>query len=135
MIIIGEKINGAITKTAEAVRTKGKAYIREMAIKQTEFGAHYIDVCAGTDPSIELETLKWLVDIVQDAVDTPICLDSSDCDILLETMNFVNKPGIINFVSEEHGKCDKMFPYLAGANWKIITLICDNTGISLDLQV
>ena len=135
MIIIGEKINGAIPKTAEAIRTKDEAYIREMAIKQTEFGAHYIDVCAGTDPSIELETIKWLIDIVQDAVDTPICIDSSDTDILLEAMAYVKKPGMINSVSEEHGKCDKMFPHLAGTDWKVVALTCDNTGISSDPKV
>ncbi|MCL2579282.1 MAG: methyltetrahydrofolate cobalamin methyltransferase [Oscillospiraceae bacterium] len=135
MIIIGEKINGAIPKTAEAILNKDEGYIRELALKQAEFGANYIDVCAGTDPSIEVETLKWLIDIVQDSVETPICIDSSDVDIILELLPYVKKPGMINSVSEEYGKCDRLMPKAADTPWKIIALTCDNNGISLDSQV
>ena len=135
MIIIGEKINGAIPKTAQAISNRDEGYIRELALKQTEYGADYIDVCAGTDPAIEAQTLKWLIDIVQDTVDTPICIDSSDCNIILEMLPHVKKPGMINSVSEEHGKCDFLLPKIAGSEWKIIALTCDNTGISLDAGV
>lgn len=27
-------------------------------------------------PEFEIETLKWLMDVVQDATDTPLCIDS-----------------------------------------------------------
>jgi hypothetical protein len=40
--------------------------------RQSEMGADYIDVAAGTTPEIERETLAWLISIVQDAVDTPL---------------------------------------------------------------
>ena len=135
MIIIGEKINGAIPKTAEAISKKDESYIRELAIKQTEYGADYIDICAGTDPSIERETLRWLISIVQEAVDTPICIDSSDCEIILDMIPYANKPGMINSVSEEHGKCELLFPGVADSEWKIIALTCDNNGIPLDAEV
>ena len=135
MIIIGEKINQAVHKTAEAIAKKDEGYIRELAVKQTEFGANYIDVCAGADPSAERETLKWLIDIVQDAVDTPICIDSSDCGVILDMMPYVKKPGMINSVSEEHGKCEQLLPKVADTEWKIIALTCDNNGISLEAGV
>jgi len=135
LIIIGEKINGAIPKTAEAIANKNEAYIRELAIEQEKYGAAYIDVCAGTDPSIERETLKWLIDIVQDAVETPICIDSPDCDIILDMIPHVKKPGMLNSVSEEHGKCEQLLPKVADSEWKIIALTCDNAGISLDPAV
>lgn len=135
MIIIGEKINGAVPKTAEAIRNKDEGYIREIALKQTEFGANYLDVCAGTDPSIEVETLEWLIDLVQDTVDTPICIDSSDCEIIMKVLPRIKKPGMINSVSEEHGKCDYLMPKIADTEWKLIALVCDNKGISLDPNV
>ena len=50
MIVIGEKINGA----------------------------DFIDVCASVDVKTELATMKWLIDFVQDVVDTPIAIDSPD---------------------------------------------------------
>ncbi|MDI3537365.1 MAG: 5-methyltetrahydrofolate corrinoid/iron sulfur protein methyltransferase, partial [Eubacteriaceae bacterium] len=67
MIIIGEKINGAIPSTAKAIAAKDTEFIRNLAIKQAEAGADYIDVCASVDDDIEMETMKWLIDIVQDA--------------------------------------------------------------------
>jgi len=135
LIIIGEKINGAIPKTAEAISNKDNTYIRELAVKQAEYGADYIDVCAGTDPAVERDTLRWLIDIVQDAVDIPICIDSPDCGVILDMIPHVNIPGMINSVSEEHGKCEQLFPEIAGSEWKIIALTCDNSGISLDPDV
>ena len=74
MIIIGEKINGAIPSTAKAIAEKDAEFIRNLAIKQAEAGANFIDVCASVDDDIELETMKWLIDIVQEAVDTPIAV-------------------------------------------------------------
>ena len=135
MIIIGEKINGSIPSTAKAIENKDEAFIRNLALRQTEMGADYIDVCAGTAPELERETLKWLIDIVQDTVDTPLCIDSSDCNVLLDMIPIVKKPGMLNSVSEEHGKCEILLPKVADTEWKIIALTCDNSGISSDPEV
>ena len=135
MIIIGEKINGFIPRTMEAIVAKDEAYIRSIAKSQTECGANYIDVCAGTAPEIERETMKWLIDIVQDEVDTPLCLDSSDTDILLEMMKLANKPGMINSVSGEVGKCEAIMPAIKGTDWRLVALTCDPNGIPTDPKV
>ena len=135
MIIIGEKINGSIPNTAKAIAEKDEAYIRELATKQTEFGADFIDVAAGTSPDIERETLRWLIDIVQDTVDTPLCIDSSDVDVILEMIPLAKRPGMLNSVSEEHGKCEKLMPKIADSEWKLVALTCDNNGISTDSRV
>ncbi|NCU25844.1 methyltetrahydrofolate cobalamin methyltransferase, partial [Candidatus Nomurabacteria bacterium] len=60
MIIIGEKINGAIPSTAKAIAAKDGEFIKNLAKIQTEAGVDYIDVCASVDDDIELETMKWL---------------------------------------------------------------------------
>jgi len=135
MIIIGEKINGSIPSTAKAIQEKNVEFIRNLAIRQTEMGADYLDICAGTAPEIERETLKWLIDIVQDTVDTPICIDSSDCNIILDMIPHIKKPGMLNSVSEEHGKCEILLPKIANTDWKIVALTCDNRGISTDPKV
>ena len=135
MIIIGEKINGSIPSTAKAIAERDEAFIRNLAVKQSEFNADYLDVCAGTSPDIERDTLKWLIDIVQDTVDTPICIDSSSIDVILEMMELCKKPGMINSVSEENGKCEQLMPKIANTDWKLIALTCDNNGIPTDVQV
>jgi 5-methyltetrahydrofolate--homocysteine methyltransferase len=135
MIIIGEKINGSIPSTATAIAERDEAYIRELARRQTEFGADYLDVNAGTTPDIEAETLRWIIGLVQDEVDTPLCIDSSSPDVILEMLPYAKKPGMINSVSGEHGKCEKVFSKAAGTEWKIIALTCDSDGISTDSDV
>jgi len=135
MIIIGEKINGSIPSTAKAIQEKNEDFIRNLAMRQTEMGADYIDVAAGTSPELERETLKWLIDIVQGAVDTPLCIDSSDCNVLLDMIPLAKKPGMLNSVSEEHGKCEILLPKVADSEWKIVALTCDNRGISPDPNV
>ena len=80
MIIIGEKINGSIPGIKQYITTQNSRRIRELAIKQTEAGADYLDICAGTAAAHEAGTLKWLIAQVQDAVDTPLCIDSPDAE-------------------------------------------------------
>jgi 5-methyltetrahydrofolate--homocysteine methyltransferase len=135
MIIIGEKINGSIPSTAKAIAEKNEAFIRNLALKQTEMGANYLDVAAGTSPDIERDTLKWLITIVQDTVDTPLCIDSSDCNVILDMIPLAKRPGLLNSVSEEHGKCEILLPKIADTEWNIVALTCDNNGISSDAQV
>ncbi|MCR5539057.1 MAG: methyltetrahydrofolate cobalamin methyltransferase, partial [Lachnospiraceae bacterium] len=74
MYIIGEKINGSIPSMGQAIADRNADYIREMAKKQADAGATYIDCCASVNEG-EVETLKWMIDIIQDACDTPICID------------------------------------------------------------
>lgn len=132
MIIIGEKINGAIPPVKKAIEERNAEFIRNRAIKQAEAGADYIDICASTAPEVEVETLKWLIDIVQEAVDTPICIDSPNPLFLKEVLPFINKPGLINSVNLEmvdgtdQDKCDILFPLMQGNDWQVIALTCDS---------
>jgi 5-methyltetrahydrofolate--homocysteine methyltransferase len=45
------------------------------------------------------------------------------------------RPGMLNSVSEEHGKCEILLPKVADSEWKIVALTCDNNGISRDARV
>lgn len=134
MIIIGEKINGTIPKVGKAIAEKDEAFIRNLAVKQAEAGAHYIDVCAGTSPEVEEETLIWLMDIVQSAVETPLCIDSPNPRIIEKVFKYAKKPGIINSVSEEGDKCEVIYPLIQGTEWQVIALTCDNRGIPSDVE-
>jgi len=129
MIIIGEKINGSIPSVAKAIEERDEKFIRRLAKRQAEAGADYIDVCASVSDDKELETMKWLIDIVQDTVDTPICIDSPNPRICVDSIPFCNKPGIINSVSLEGDKIDVIFPVIAKTDWQVIALLCDNHGI------
>ncbi len=129
MIIIGEKINGAIPSVAEAIANKDAEHIKYLAKSQADAGSHFIDVCASTDVEVELETMKWLIDLVQKATDTPIAVDSPSAQICAECLKMCNKPGLVNSVSMEGDKTDIIFPAIAGTEWECVALLCDDSGI------
>jgi len=130
MIIIGEKINGAIPSVAKAIAEKDTDFIRKLAKIQCDAGANFIDVCASTDVSIETETLKWLIDLVQEVTDTPICIDSPHVQAISEAIQFCRHPGLINSVSGEGDKISVIFPLIADTKWECVALLCDDSGIS-----
>jgi cobalamin-dependent methionine synthase I len=76
MLIIGEKINGTLKKTAAAIADRDAAYIQNLAQRQAEAGANYLDLNAGTAAGREPDDLVWLINTVQSVVDVPLCLDS-----------------------------------------------------------
>lgn len=131
MIIIGEKINGTIPSMKEAIETKNEAYIMNIAKAQDEAGADYIDVCAATDPSVEEETMCWLIDLVQSVTEKPLCIDSPDPALLKRMYPRVHNPGLINSISLEGAKCDILLPILAEhPEWNVVALCCDQSGIA-----
>lgn len=134
MIIIGEKINGTIPAVKEAIEKRDAGFIADRAVKQTEAGANFIDVCASTAPEYEIETLKWLIEVVQDATDTPLCIDSPNPRVIEAVFKYANKAGMLNSISEEGDKCEVLLPLMANNNWEVVGLTCDNNGIPTDLQ-
>ncbi len=77
MFIIGELINSTRKRIREAVLARDAGYIQEIAVKQRDAGADRLDVNGGVAGQ-EAECLAWLVNVVQEAVELPLCLDSSD---------------------------------------------------------
>jgi 5-methyltetrahydrofolate corrinoid/iron sulfur protein methyltransferase len=76
MIAIGERINGMFKDVKQAIADKDPAPIIDLARRQTAAGAAYLDLNVGTAAADQESTMKWLVETVQAAVPTPVCLDS-----------------------------------------------------------
>ena len=129
MIIIGEKINGSIPAVAEAIANRDAEFIKNRAKAQAEAGATFIDCCASVPEAEEVETLKWMIDCIQEVTDLPIAVDSPSADVIKEAYKFCKKEGIINSVSGEGDKVDTIFPLIADSKWGVICLLSDDTGI------
>ena len=130
MIITGEKINGSIPAVAQAIARRDAEFIKKRAIAQAEAGADFIDCCASVPEEAELETLRWMIECIESVCDLPIALDSPSADVLAEAYRLCNRPGLINSVSGEGDKLDKIFPILAeNKGWQVIALLSDDTGI------
>ena len=129
MIIIGEKINGSIPAVAEAIANRDAEFIKNRAKIQAEAGATYIDCCASVPEAEEVETLKWMIDCIQEVTDLPISVDSPSAKVLAEVFPYVKRPGLINSVSGEGDKMDLIFPLIADTKWECVALCSDDTGI------
>lgn len=78
MLIIGERINASRKSIAEAISSKNAAFIQDEAKAQAMAGSDYIDVNAGIFVGEEAERLKWVIEVVQEATDLPLSIDSPD---------------------------------------------------------
>lgn len=146
MIIIGEKINGAIPVVAKAIAERDAEFIRQRAAAQIQAAQDedyfeepvplYIDVCASTDPAVEVETLKWMIEEVESVIpdeleNVAIAVDSPSAAVCAEAFKFCKRTGIVNSVSmekDEQGrvKTDVVFPAIADTDWGCVALLCES---------
>lgn len=129
MIVVGEKINGSIPSVAAAIAARDAEFIKNRAKAHAEAGAAFIDCCASVPEAEEAETLKWMIDCIQDVTDLPIAVDSPSADVLLQVFPYCKRPGLINSVSGEGDKVDKIFSAIADTKWEVICLLSDDSGI------
>ena len=136
MIIIGENLNGAIPSIKQAIIDKNEELIKERARLQDAAGADYIDCAPSTSPDVEYETMVWMIKLIQEVTDKPICIDSPDAKLLARIIQegHLKKPGMVNSVNEEGDKCETIFPIIAGTDWNVVGLTCDQDGIPSDPQ-
>ena len=127
MIFIGERINTGFKDIKQAVMDKDKAPLQAWAKKQTDAGATFLDVNLGAVSS-KPEDMCWMIEAVQEAVETPICIDTNKINILAEAIK-VARPGVlINSTTAADEKLDAMMPIAAEHNASIIGLVMDETG-------
>lgn len=134
MLIIGESLNATRKEVKAAVQSHDVSLIQSLAREQVAAGAMMLDVNAAVAGRKEVEDLPWMVQVVQEAVDVPLVLDSSDIDALLAAMKVHRGRPMINSVSAEAEKLTKLLPVVAEADCSVIVLCMDDNGIPNDVE-
>ncbi len=134
MKIIGEKINGTLKQTKKAIEEKDSNLIQELAQRQVDAGAFWLDVNAGTHPDREPEDLVWLVKTVQEKVDAPLCIDSTNSLAMEAALKEVNQTPLINSISGEPDRLEKILPLVTEYKCPVIALAMDEKGIPKDAE-
>jgi 5-methyltetrahydrofolate corrinoid/iron sulfur protein methyltransferase len=132
MKIIGEKINGTRKTVAAAIANRDAEFIQNLAKKQVDGGAHWLDVNAGTHPDREIDDLLWLIDLIQSVTDVPLCLDSANPKALAAAIGKVKKTPMINSISGEPDRLSNVLPIVAQHGCDVIALAMDDNGIPAD---
>jgi 5-methyltetrahydrofolate corrinoid/iron sulfur protein methyltransferase len=129
MKIIGEKINGTRKLVGKAIAERDALFIQNLAKKQVDGGAAWLDINAGTHPDREADDLVWLIHLVQEVVDAPLCLDSANPKALRVAMQEVKQTPMINSISGEASRLSGILPIVAEFGCQVIALCMDDGGI------
>lgn len=129
MIYIGEKINAVNPKIYKLIQEKNKEAIQEIAKKQAEAGADYLDLNVGTAWLRPAEVMVWLVEIVQEAVEIPLAIDSRKFEVIEAGLKVCRQPALINSTTGEKGKLDRLMPLAAEYKASLVGLTMYEQGI------
>ncbi len=142
MILIGERINGMFKDVKQAIADKNKKVIQELATRQTEAGAAYLDVNVGTAAADQEGTMQWLITTIQEACSTPLSLDSQKPAVIAAGLKVVNAENglILNSTPLNKKSDEEVFDkYVemaesAGPKASIIALTMDKNGVPQDID-
>ncbi|UCD56702.1 MAG: dihydropteroate synthase [Candidatus Hydrogenedentota bacterium] len=134
MLVVGERINTSRKPIAEATEKRDSAFILNEARLQAEAGAHFIDVNAGTFAEREKENLTWLVKTLCGDVAAPLCIDSSDPDVIGEALQLCDEGTMVNSITSENEKYKAVLPLIKAHRCKVVALYLDDEGVPTVLQ-
>jgi 5-methyltetrahydrofolate--homocysteine methyltransferase len=128
--VVGERINPTGRKRfAEELREGNLETVTIDAINQVRAGANMLDVNAGIPLVDESELLKSMLRTVQEAVDVPICIDSSVIEALEAGLSVYEGRALVNSVTAEDERLEEILPLVARHGAAVIGLANDETGI------
>ena len=127
MIFIGERINTGFKDIKQGVLDKNPKPLQSWARKQTDAGATYLDVNLGAISS-KPEDMCWMIETVQEAVETPICIDTNKPKILAEAIKACRPGALINSTTAADEKLDVIMPIAAEHGASIIGVVMDEAG-------
>ena len=141
--IIGERINPTgRKKLAMELEAENFDTVVKDAIEQVKAGANILDINAGvvynSNPNpneTEPVLMKKLIELVQDTVEVPLCIDSSVPGALEEGLKAAKGRPLLNSVTGEEERLDSILPLVKKYNVPVVAISNDDTGISEDPEV
>ena len=128
MLIVGEKINATRKRIGEACNQRDAELIIQTVTEQAEAGANYIDVNAGLAGK-EVQTMEWLLELVQKTTDLPIMLDSSDVEAMKKGLQLAKQKPIVNSISMEKERLASFTPLLKEHDCGVVGLCVSDAGM------
>ena len=133
--VIGERINPTGKKRfQQALREHDLDYIVRQAIEQQDAGADILDVNVGFPGMDEAALMRDVVRAVQEAVDLPLQIDSSDPAAIEAGLRVYNGKAIVNSVNGKKEVLDSILPLCKKYGAAVVGLCMDENGIPPDWQ-
>ncbi len=122
MFMIGEEIQVISTKVRKAIENRDKEPIQKLAIAQVEAGADALEVNIGPQKKAGPEIMQWMVDTIQEVVDVPLCLDTTNLAAMEAGLERVERQAIVNSTSADPDRLRDVPPLAARYDAKLIAL-------------
>jgi len=134
VVCIAESINIMSKTIGPAMKERNPEPIQKMAKEETELGADYLDLNIGPAKKDGPELASWIVKIIQDVVDTPISLDTTNPEALMAGLKASKDPSkvLMNSISAQPERMEKLIPFAAEVGCDVIALLWGPEGMPRD---
>ncbi len=130
VVICGERMNPTGKKKLKQKLIDGDYdYLVTEALKQVDCGAKILDLNVGVPKLDETKVLKDALIKVQEYVDTPIQIDTSNKEAMEIACRYYNGIPLINSVNGEKAVMDKVFPIAKKYGAVVLGLALDENGV------
>jgi len=136
MVIIGERINTCRKRIKEAYDRRDSECIRNEASQQAEAGAEVIDINAGSNIEVEPGNMAWAVQVVQEVVDLPLCIDSPNPATIVAGLEACKNPQAAwaDSITLEKERIEQILPVCRDYQCPVIALCRDESGMPSSAQ-
>ncbi len=129
-VMIGEKINPTGNKKLAAALKEGNYdFALGLAKRQIAWGADALDVNVGVPDMDEVTAITKLVELLNTAVDIPLCIDSSSPQVLAAGLKAAPGKPLVNSVNAEEKSLDAILPIVKDRGAAVIGLTFAEGGI------
>lgn len=134
-MVVGERINPTGKKMLQEELKEGKLdLVLQMAEEQEENGADILDINMGMNGINEKEMMLNVITEVSNAVNLPLCIDSSHVDIIEAALRIYPGRALINSISLEKGKVEQLIPIAKKYGAMFVLLPLSDQGLPKDLE-
>jgi 5-methyltetrahydrofolate--homocysteine methyltransferase len=133
-LLIGERLNTQGSRKVKRLALEGTLDdLVPIAREQVEGGAHVLDVCmALTERTDEAEQMRRLVKRLSLSVEAPLCIDSTEADVIEAALEACPGSALVNSINLENGRerIDSVMPLVVKHGAAVIALTIDETGMA-----
>uniref|UniRef100_UPI0040578366 homocysteine S-methyltransferase family protein n=1 Tax=Acetatifactor sp. TaxID=1872090 RepID=UPI0040578366 len=134
-IIVGERINPTGKKALQAqLRESNMEMVLQFAEEQEKCGAQILDINMGMSGIDEKELMLRSIQEVSTVTNLPLSLDSSYVEVLEAALRHYPGRALINSVSLETEKFEKLLPIAAKYGAMFILLPLSDAGLPKDIE-
>ena len=128
--MIGERINPTGKKLLkEALKNNDLTLVRQFALEQKNAGAQILDINVGAPNADEQSLMQQALKMLVPMVDSPLCFDSSDPTVFEKALRLYPGRALINSISLEHNKCERLLPLAKKYGALFILLPLSSSGV------